>query len=72
MGTTNKGISNIRHWANQIVRNQRIYSDNYENISRYNDSNKNGNDRKVDAIQKVLLQVLDPENRKDFETELSD
>ena len=32
----------------------------------------NVNDRKVDAIQKVLLQVLDPETRKDFKTDLSD
>jgi hypothetical protein len=43
-----------------------------KNVSRYRDSNANVNDRKVDAIQKVLLQVLDPENLKDFKTDLSD
>ena len=37
-----------------------------KNDSRYRDSNTNVNDRKVDAIQKVLLQVLDPENLKDL------
>ena len=31
----------------------------------------NVNDRKVDAIQKVLIQVLDPENLKDLKTDLS-
>jgi hypothetical protein len=43
-----------------------------KNISKYKDSNMNVNDRKVDAILKVLLQVIDPETRKDFKTDLSD
>ena len=43
-----------------------------KNISKYKDSNMNVNDRKVEAIHKVLVQVLDPETHKDFKTDLSD
>ncbi len=32
----------------------------------------NANDRKVEAIHKVLVQVLDTETRTDFKTDLSD